>query len=172
MIQKDQTFYYQVWVTSSVPDFATIYVLDTSGSMSDDKEQVKCGMSGEIYDYNNYIYSLKDSKIYVYSASKLSTMNVEASVFGSIKFGEATSKSIWTAVDSFVTTAMKRVSGSECMVTNMYYSIAHFRKKVFTGNNAEPIGKRCNLSAATFLMFTDEDIFTNDTLDDIEKLTS
>lgn len=37
MVHGDQTFYYQTWRVSTVPDFATIYVLDTSGSMWDNK---------------------------------------------------------------------------------------------------------------------------------------
>ncbi len=76
MVHGDQTFYYQTWRTSTVPDFATIYVLDTSGSMWDNKGDVKQGITGEIYDYNNYAYSMQNSKIWVYCASKLSSMSV------------------------------------------------------------------------------------------------
>ena len=89
---------------------------------------------------------------------------------GQIKFGEASSKEIWNSVNPFITEAMKKTSGSECMVTNMYYAIGDFITRIFTGPNAEPIGSGCNLSAATFFMLTDEDIFTSDTLDDYDKL--
>jgi hypothetical protein len=54
MVHGNQTFYYQTWRVSTVPDFATIYVLDTSGTMSDNKNDVKQGITAEIYDYNNY----------------------------------------------------------------------------------------------------------------------
>lgn len=59
MIYGNQTFYYQVWIESNLPDFATIYVLDISGSMNNDsdKRKVKCGITGEIYEYNCYAYT-------------------------------------------------------------------------------------------------------------------
>ena len=59
MVHGDQTFYYQTWRVSTIPDFATIYVLDISGSMNNpsDKEKVKCGITGEIYEYNCYAYT-------------------------------------------------------------------------------------------------------------------
>lgn len=91
---------------------------------------------------------------------------------GQIHFGEATSTEIWNAVNPFITAAMKKTSGSECMVTNMYYAIGDFITRIFTGTDAEPIGSGCNLSAATFFMLTDEDIFTRDTLDDYDMLTT
>lgn len=89
---------------------------------------------------------------------------------GQIKFGSATSTEIWNSVNPFITTAMNKTTGSECMVTNMYYAIGDFITRIFTGTNAEPIGIGCNLSAATFFMLTDEDIFTRDTLNDYDKL--
>ena len=169
----DQTFYYHVWSNGQVPSFATIYILDISESMDSrkDKLQVKYGITGEIYDYNTSIWSTKDSKIYVYSANKLSNMKVEESVLGQIKFGDATSKEIWDTVDPFIENAMKKTGLSESMVTNMYYSIANFMKIVFEGDGAETIGANCRLSSAAFIMFTDESIFTSDTLSSVGKLT-
>lgn len=39
MVHDKQKFYYQTWVQSVVPDFATVYVLDISGSMGDGDER-------------------------------------------------------------------------------------------------------------------------------------
>lgn len=90
MVHGDQTFYYQTWVESAVPDFATIYILDTSGSMVDtDYTQAKYAITGEIYEYNCYAISANKSKMYVYSAAYLSSMTTYDSVFGMIPFGSA-----------------------------------------------------------------------------------
>ena len=137
-----------------------------------DYTQVKCGITGEIYEYNCYAYSSKDSRIYVYSAAMLASMNVEASVLGQIKFGEASSKQIYQVVSPFIDNVPKNTS-SECMITNMYYAIANFRKRIFgSSGEHETVGRTCRLSAATFLMFTDESIFDTDSLDYVSKLTT
>ena len=101
--------------------------------------------------------------MFVYSAAMLSSMNVDESVLGTIKFGSATLKEIWDPVSEFVDDLNKNGS-SECMITNLYYSISDFRKRVFReAGGSEYIGKRCYLTAASFIMITDESIFTPDT---------
>lgn len=175
MVHGNQTFYYQTWVESVVPDFATVYVLDTSGSMSmyggvksdKDKTQVKYAITGEIYEYNCYPISAKNSKMYVYSAAKLSSMVASEAVFGTIPFGDASLSEIWGAVNPFITGVMKTLSGSESMVTNLYYAIASTVQRMFYGEGATTPGAGCALTAASFIMLTDESIFTPDTLDNI-----
>ena len=178
MVHGNQTFFYQAWVQSVVPDFATVYVLDTSGSMSvyneepsdHDKTQVKYAITGEIYNYNCYAISAKDSKMYVYSASKLSSMVASDAVFGTIPFGNATLSQIWGAVNPFITDVMDKLSGSESMVTNLYYAIASTVHRMFYGEGATAPGAGCAMSSASFVMLTDESIFTDDTLDNIDWL--
>lgn len=62
---------------------------------------------------------------------------------------------------------MKRLSGSESMVTNLYYAIASTVQRMFYGEGATTPGAGCALTAASFIMLTDESIFTPDTLDNI-----
>ena len=172
MIHGNQTFYYQAWVNSVVPDFATIYVLDTSGSMGNtDYTQAKYAITGEIYEYNCYVLSMTDSKVYVYSAAYLSSMNVAESVFGTIPFGNASLSEIWSAVDPFIAN-VKHNTSSESLITNLYYSISDTVKRMFEAEGHTNPGAACALSAASFIMLTDESIFTSDTLNDVGQLST
>lgn len=172
MIHGNQTFYYQAWVNSVVPDFATIYILDTSGSMNNsDYTQAKYAITGEIYEYNCYALSMTDSKVYVYSAAYLSSMNVAESVFGTIPFGNASLSEIWAAVDPFIAN-VKHNSSSESLITNLYYTISDTVKRMFEAEGHTNPGAACALSAASFIMLTDESIFSSDTLNDVSKLSN
>lgn len=103
MVHDDQTFYYQRWVQSEIPKFATVYVLDTSGSMDNSNyKQAKYAMTGEIYEYNCFDAEASASKMYVFSAAYLSSMTPSSSVFGTIPFGHATLSQIWAEVSPFV----------------------------------------------------------------------
>lgn len=175
MVHDDQTFYYQTWTTEPIiPDFATVYVLDTSGSMSKkDFKQASYAITGEIYEYNNYDTSSPNSRMYVYSASKLKTMSVYQSVFGTIPFGEASLSEIWNSVSPFIEDVRESgTGGSESMITNLYYSIAETVKRMFYNEGSTSPGATCLLSAASFILLTDESIFTNDTTDAVDWLTN
>ena len=129
-----------------------------------DRTHVKRAITGEIYEYNRYAINTSDSKMYVYSASKLNSMSISNSVFGTIPFGNATLSQIWTPVDNLITKVMKNLHGSESMVTNLYYSIASTMDRMFHSEGSTTPGKRCELTAVSFIMLTDESIFTSDTL--------
>ena len=167
MVHDKQKFYYQTWVQSVVPDFATVYVLDISGSMGDGDErtEVKYAITGEIYDYNCLATTTPYSKMYVYSAAKLDSMVASDAVFGTIPFGSASLSQIWGEVNPFIKKVMKHLHGSESMVTNLYYAIATTVERMFEGEGHTNPGASCALSAASFVMLTDESIFTSDTLD-------
>lgn len=173
MVQGNQPFYYQTWSASAAPDFATVYVLDTSGSMqSGDYTQVKYGIAGEIWGYNSSEYTTHKSRMYMYSAQYLDTMEVNKSLFGSIPFGNATVKEICQAVFPFVNgIARGDEASSESMITNLYFSISNIVKRMFE-KNAVTIGKNCALSAVSFILLTDESIFTSDTLYGVGALTN
>ena len=142
---------------------------------SNDKTQVKYGIIGEIYDYNSYPETTYDSQVYIYSASFLTQMNVSEAILGSLRFGDVTSKEIYEMVNPTINTIMRKLSGSESMITNLYYSISDFLNRVFGVSGASDpmtnIGENCDLSSATFILFTDESIFTSDTLKDVEWLS-
>lgn len=171
MIHQKQQFFYQTWGESRVPKFATMYVLDTSGSMGDsDYTQVKRAITSEIYEYNCYDLETTSSKMFVYSGTYLSNMQVSDSVFGTIPFGSASLSEIWHKVSPFVNGIAKN-GGSESMITVLYYSISDFIKRMFdSGENSTRPGKDCNIQSASFILLTDESIFTDDTLQNVDYL--
>ena len=171
MVHGNQTFYYQTWQPTEIPKFATVYILDTSGSMqSDDYTQAKRCITGEIYEYNCFDAEASDSRMYVYSAAYLSSMSIYESVFGTIPFGQASLSTIWDSVSPFID-GIKHNSSSEAMVTNLYYSIASTIHKMFYDEGHTNPGKGCELSSVSFLLMTDESVFTSDSLNDVGLLT-
>lgn len=172
MVQGNQTFYWQIWKQEDeiiAPAFATVYVLDTSGSMTTkDYTEVKKGIVSEIYDYNCF-HTSPDTKMFVYSASFLKNMNTSDAVFGTVPVGGATLTSIWGAVSPFID-VVPRNKSSESMITNLYYSIANMIQRMFYGRGHTDPGKKCTMSACTFVLLTDESIFTNDTLQNVDYL--
>ena len=139
MVNGDQTFYYQVWEeeqqqSENIPEFLTVYVIDTSGSMNnamysgdlDDYEKVKRTITGEIYEYNNYDYSTSDSMIFAYTGTYLSNIKPNQSILGMLRFGESTLGDIYNSVSTFID-GIKKLDLSESMITNFYYSIIDIR---------------------------------------------
>ena len=108
--------------------------MDTSGSMQGkDYTEVKNAITGEIYDYNCWALSAKDSAMYLYYGTYLK--NESSQLVSNIMFGEATVSQIWNQVSPTID-GIHRAGGSESMVSCMYFAIVDMHKRLFEGTDA------------------------------------
>ena len=112
--------------------------------------------------------SAQDSAMYIYYGTYLS--NEGSQMVGNISFGEATLGEIWNSVSETID-GIQRLHTSEAMVSCMYLAIADMRKRLFDGENPmATIGSSSQIRSLSFILLTDESIFTPDTLDGVNSL--
>ena len=140
-----------------------MFVMDTSGSMdSEDYDQVKCGMTGEMTEYKNYETTSDTPKVWLrlYSGTSLSNTTSQRILNDSkIVVNQRTGKEIYNDVSEIVD-GVEKYPWSESMLTCLLYAIDNTRKKRFP----TPLLKATNMRSACFVLFTDETIWTNESL--------
>ena len=92
-----------------------------------DYTEVKNAITGEIYDYNRWVLSAKDSAMYLYYGTYLK--NASSQLVSNIMFGEATVSQIWNQVSPTIN-GINRAGGSESMVSCMYFAIVDMHKRL------------------------------------------
>lgn len=141
--------YYQYWVNWDTPEFATVLVIDTSGSMgnstSADFQDVRYATTQALREYSRVVSSIMpddwslDSKVILYSGTYLSNV-VSSPLIGTFEDANGTVDRIWKSVDPAIK-AVPTHSSSEAMLTILYYAIADIYKnmlrKAFSYTDAE-----------------------------------
>lgn len=54
MVNGDLNLYIEIWINYKYPEYATVYILDTSGSMgTEDYNSVKRSITGSMWEYRS-----------------------------------------------------------------------------------------------------------------------
>ena len=122
MVHGNQDLYRCTFINWAVPEYASVYVIDTSGSMgSGDYDSVKCSITEAISEYNCFEHSQTDSKMWMYNGTYAS--NIVSQRLGSLSFENLLPKEIYNTVNDKINRITKR-SSSEAMITCLYCAIA------------------------------------------------
>ena len=178
MVMDKKDFYIYTWMNFSVPEFGSVYVLDTSGSMTTpDYQSVKRSLTIAVSEYTKFYKSYttgenkgKDSRTWLYNGTYVS--NIAAARLGDVTIDESkTPKQYYKIMDGVIKKVPRRNS-SEAMLTCLYYALCDIHKMVIQKDESEngDIYNR-HLRALNFVLLTDESIFTNDTFQNIGELT-
>lgn len=111
---------------------------------------------------------MKDAKTWVYNGTYTYNIGKTGNILGDLHVNDSdvTVRQLYDLVDKLITGIPKR-STSEAMISCMYWAIADIQKNVIA---KQPIGEGY-LKGITFILCTDESIFTDDTLDGVGKIS-
>ena len=111
---------------------------------------------------------MKDAKTWVYNGTYTDNIGKSGNILGDLHVTDnnITVRQTYDLVNSLVNGIPKR-STSEAMISCMYWAIADIQKNVIV---KQPIGEGY-LKGITFILCTDESIFTGDTLDGVRKVS-
>ena len=170
MVVQNQDIYFCSWYDYDVPEYATVFVIDTSGSMtSDDYNSCKKSMALTLYNYFNFETELeKDAKVFVYSGTYIGNLTDETSILGTLTFGSISLDEIYPKCDSLIN-RIKKNRSSEAMISCLYNAISKIQYNVLSDSD-DPIRPGRHLKGLVFVLLTDESIFTDDTLKGYRKL--
>ena len=164
MIRDNQNLYVCTFTSYEMPEYASVYIVDTSGSMQfNDYEKCKVGITEAISEYNCFPGGTHNSRMWLYSGTWLS--NISSQQLATLSFTSATGQTIFNAVSPVINSIPKQ-SSSEAMITCLYCAIIDIHDKMLLEND---LGT-WTLKSLNFVLCTDESIFTNDTLKDYNKL--
>lgn len=188
MIYNHTDLYFNIFggqIDTGIPEFASVFVIDTSGSMDDNQKQ---------YDYQKCSFAIASiidkyvcedngidlSNIVIYSGNYLThTERVLGSLSltkDNVTTSEQDKVQQLNSYESIIglINGIQKQSSSESMITCLYYAIADVVKYFFYNADSDKnqtIGNT-QLKAMNFTLLTDESIFTLDTLKDYKKLVS
>lgn len=161
--------FHDTWVDTAVPKFGTVFVLDTSGSMSG-SDYTKAKKSITMSVLNTAKECVDGAKIWLYPGTYVSNI-VEMKAFGSVNL-TALARSGGSAIlpySSALVDSAKKNSSSEAMVTCMYYAMddvfdeLHLDTEPGNAKYFDPYENK-TIQGMSFIMLTDESVITDDTL--------
>ena len=192
MVRGKQDFYVQIFHVFSfgIPEYATVYILDTSGSMgggdnnSNNYRKSTHAITQTLMEY--FCMENCDARIFMYAGTYAN--NITAQDLGTLpeRLENAITSEDTEAIDKIATDVntlvdkVKKKGGSESMLTCMYYAIGDIYDKLIKGQigddvSAEYGGTYANIGGSylrgiTFFLLTDEPIWKSDTFYNVDTV--
>lgn len=163
MVLADQDFYFQTWidVEDKTGAYAVVSIIDTSGSMGDEKGDTKNALVTNLSEF-----ACQDGipKLFVFSGRNASTFTDNSQTLDHLNVSQSSISTLWDKINDVVNDIMSSTSSSEAMMTCLYAAIGSVMSKD-GGKFASRVNGSTNLKSLNFVLLTDESMFTSDTMD-------